>query len=90
LYRPLLGLLLSKVLKTLNNYSILLQMYYRTNAKGKMAKVGFERGTHQDFSDHCEHASDEANSEGPLEDNKLSREEEKDDFTPDMYIRMNV
>jgi hypothetical protein len=55
-----------------------------------MAKVGFEQGAHQDFSDHCEHASDEANSEDPLGDDKLSREEEKDDFTPDMYIRMNV
>jgi hypothetical protein len=54
-----------------------------------MAKVGFEQGAHQDFSGHCEHASDEANSEGPLGDDKLSREE-KDDFTPNMYIRMNV
>lgn len=61
-----------------------------TNAEGQMPKVGFDQGAHQDFGDHCEHASDEANSEGPMGDDKLSREEEKDDFTLDMYIRMNV
>jgi hypothetical protein len=42
---------------------------------------------HQDFDHHCENASGEANSEGPMGYDKLSRKEEKGDFT---MIRMNV
>jgi hypothetical protein len=40
-----------------------------------MMNVGIEQGVRQGFSDHCEDASDQANSEGPSRDNGPSQKE---------------
>jgi hypothetical protein len=41
-----------------SKYSLTILFCYKCIAR-LMSKVGLEQGTHQDFSDHCEHAPDE-------------------------------